>query len=301
MINLLNCSSIGLANIITILKRILDVIWIITPILAIIYLTINITKIMINPDEKKIPKKIQNQILAIFIVFMIPTIINATMYILGEKTDLSSCWKDATATATFKETSTYQEPLTNLPKNQIIEDRSVYEKGEKRTENNNNNQTATNNTSLDNLFSAAKKAANHTYTRGYHYDDAQSWDGIDMKDRHGKNAVSCDRGVGLTLYYAGLTTTDPNKLNLDTLSSELGSRGWKKITNYNSLQPGDIVFYDNDKDGDLDHTFLIGESIDKRYDWGSDKRIQYLYEYSGGMPFREGISSSSFEYAYRMP
>ena len=303
MINILSCSSIGLANIITILKRILDIIWIITPILAIIYLAINITKIMINPDEKKLPKKIKNTLIALIFVFMVPTVVNAFMYMLDNKTDISSCWKEATVKSNFKETSTYQEPVKNLPKNYILENSKDYEKGEERKNNNDNytSRTITNSTSLENLFNGARKAAEHTYKNKYHYGDAHSWDGVNMKDDSGKNTVSCDRGVALSLYYAGLTNTDPYKLSLDVLSNELASKGWKKITNYNNLQPGDIVFYDREHNGSLEHTFLIGESINKRYDWGSDDRIKYRNQYSGGMPFTEGISSSAFYYAYRMP
>ena len=296
MFYILNCSSIGVANIITILKRILDVIWIITPILAIMFLTVNIIKLMANPDEKKIPKKIKNQLLSLFIVFLIPTIVNATMAILNDSTDISSCWNDAIVKSNFEETSTYQEPANHIPRGKIEPDRSDYEKGEERTD----NITPVNSTSLENLFKAARRAANHTYTRGYHYGNALKWDGTDMKDRSG-NTVSCDRGVALTLYYAGLITTEPHKLGLPALSSELQRKGWKKITNYNELKPGDVVFYDREHNGSLEHTFLIGESLNKRYDWGSNDRIKYRNQYSKGMPFTEGISSSAFYYAYRMP
>ena len=299
MFYILDCSSPGIANLITVIKNILNLIWIIAPILAIIYLAINITKIMINPDEKKLPKNIKNTLLALIIVFLVPTIVNAFMYMLDDSTDISSCWKDATAKSNFKETSTYQEPVTNLPKNSILPNANDYEKGEERKDN-----TTTyngNNTSLSNLFNGARKAANHTYTNGYHYGDAHSWDGVNMKDDSGKNTVSCDRGVGLSLYYAGLTNTDPYKLTLNVLSNELATKGWKKITNYNELQPGDIVFYDRQHNGSLEHTFLIGEKINQRYDWGSNDRIKYRNQYSKGMPFTEGINSHAFYYAYRMP
>ncbi len=307
MIYMLDCSGVGIANIITILKRILNVVWIVTPILAIIYLAVNFTKLMANPEEKKLPKKIRNQLLALIIVFMVPTIVNAMMYILDDSTDISSCWKNAEVKSNFAETSTYQEPLTNLPRNSISEDRSDYEKGDKRTTPSDSGTSsstypAASSTSLANLFAAAKRADNHTYTRGYHYGNAVSWDGTDMKDGNGKNTVSCDRGVALTLYFAGLINTSPHKLGLPALSSELANRGWTKITNYDSLKPGDVVFYNSGSGTtSLGHTFLIGETIDSRYDWGMNQRIKHQGNYSGGMPFREGIARNRFLYAYRMP
>ena len=300
MLNILSCSSAGIANILKVLHNIFKLIWIVTPILSIIFLAVNLTKIVLNPDEKKLTKRLYNQLLALIIVFMIPTIVNAFMLMLGSSTDISSCWKEATSSTTLKETSSYQEPVSNVPKGKIIENPKDYDYGNKRASNSNNSSSASNNTSLNNLFAAAKQADQHTYNNGYHYGNALSWDGTNMKDQNG-NTVSCDRGVGLTLYYAGLTKTDPNKLTLNVLSNELGNRGWKKITNYNDLQPGDIVFYDRQHNGSLEHTFLIGEKINKRYDWGSNDRIKHRGPYSSGMPFTEGISSQAFYYAYRMP
>ena len=66
--------------------------------------------------------------------------------------------------------------------------------------------------------------------------------------------------------------------------------------------PGDIVFYNSGSGTtSLGHTFIIGETIDVRYDWGMDDRIQFKGNYSGGAPFREGISKERFLYAYRLP
>ena len=127
----------------------------------------------------------------------------------------------------------------------------------KKPEQKGEERKADNTTTISKLIEGAKKAAQHTYSNGYHYGDAHSWDGTNMKDDNGKNTVSCDRGVGLSLYYAGLTNTDPYKLTLTVLDKELSSKGWKKITNYNELQPGDIVYYKN-SDGSLKHVFLIG-------------------------------------------
>ena len=223
MINILNCQTPAIASIISILKNISNIIMIITPILAIIYITINLVKATINPEDKKIPNHFKNILLSLVIIFMIPTIINTVMYILDEKTDFSSCWKNVNYK--LQPTSAYQEPITNLPKKSLLQDEKDYEKGEERKNNTpSNNGIVSNSTSLQNLFNAAKQADQHTYNNNYHYGNALSWDGTNMKDKSG-NTVSCDRGVGLTLYYAGLTKTDPNKLSLGVLSNELGNKG----------------------------------------------------------------------------
>ena len=157
----MDCSSVELASIITILKNILNIVWIITPILAIVYLSVAIIKMAKDPEDKKLPKNVKNIVLALIIVFMVPTIVNALMYIVDNKTDISSCWKN---TISFAPTSEYQEPISNLPKNQKINNSKNYEKGDKRKEendpnnkNNSNGTTPATTASVQNLLKAAKK------------------------------------------------------------------------------------------------------------------------------------------------
>ena len=88
---LMDCNDIVLGSILVILRNILDIIWIVGPILAIVSLIINITLLMKDPDDKKVPKKIKNSILALVLLFFVPTIVNAAMYMLGENTIISSC------------------------------------------------------------------------------------------------------------------------------------------------------------------------------------------------------------------
>lgn len=70
------------------------------------------------------------------------------------------------------------------------------------------------------------------------------------------------------------------------------------------MKPGDIVFYDRNHNNAMeasDHTFLIGESLNLKYDWGSDASIKHQGNYSSGMPFNFQINCNEFGWAYRMP
>ena len=76
------CNNSVLFTFLAIVKTILNVLHIVVPLLLILSLTITITKLMQDPDEKKAPKKIINSLLAAIIIFFLPTFINVIPYIL---------------------------------------------------------------------------------------------------------------------------------------------------------------------------------------------------------------------------
>jgi len=86
------CSSPALAVTLRALKKIMGVIQIIGPILLIVSLSIQITQLLANPDDKKLPKKIFNSILAIILLFFIPVFINIIMKWMGSTFTVSACW-----------------------------------------------------------------------------------------------------------------------------------------------------------------------------------------------------------------
>lgn len=89
------CSDYGVAGILAILKRALNLIQLIAPILLILSLTIGLIKLMINPDDKKGKKPLFNQLIAILLCFLMPTIINLFFNIMPDKVEVSACWKVA--------------------------------------------------------------------------------------------------------------------------------------------------------------------------------------------------------------
>lgn len=124
------CNTQAMASIILILKNIFNIIMIIAPILAIISLTFKISKIVLNPDEKKEFKKINNSILALILVFLVPVIVNAFMLLLDDSTDISLCWNSVNKTNL--NSSSYVDPHNNK-KNSILPSSDDYEKGNERT------------------------------------------------------------------------------------------------------------------------------------------------------------------------
>ncbi len=125
MVNILvDCSSPALWSTLNILKKAFTLIQLVAPILLIISLIINITKLVANPEDKKLPKKLLNAVLATVIIFFIPILVNTVMNALGEDFEVSSCWN----TASNISKSTDYIDNSNGTKKKIYEGSTKYEK-----------------------------------------------------------------------------------------------------------------------------------------------------------------------------
>ena len=124
----MGCESQVLGNFMSIAKSIVNLIWIVGPILAIFSLCLSLIKLARDPDDKKLPKNIKNSVVALFILFFIPTIINALMLMLGDDYDFSSCWNRGYDVNSH---SSYIEPHSQGKKSGIISNPDDYQKGKK--------------------------------------------------------------------------------------------------------------------------------------------------------------------------
>ena len=89
------CNDASLLGILSVVKRIILLIQIIVPIILIVFGSYSFFRLTQNPDEKKGTKKVINQFIAAGIVFFLPIIVNAVMGMLGDNTNISSCWNNA--------------------------------------------------------------------------------------------------------------------------------------------------------------------------------------------------------------
>ena len=96
------CSSPVLKVTLGALKKIFTIIQIAGPIILILALTMHITKLVANPDDKKTSKKIVNSIIATVLLFFIPFLVNLVMQLMGENYNVSSCWNNAIIFNIFK-------------------------------------------------------------------------------------------------------------------------------------------------------------------------------------------------------
>ena len=86
------CGSYAVATLLSVFKRALNLIQMIGPIVGIIALVINFTKLMIIPDEKKLKNVIRNWAIAIIMLFLIPTCVNLVMRLFDDTFTVSKWW-----------------------------------------------------------------------------------------------------------------------------------------------------------------------------------------------------------------
>jgi beta-N-acetylglucosaminidase len=102
---------------------------VIGPIVLIVATTLNLIKLMTNPEEKKLLKKAINSALAAVILFAVPTLINATMGMLDESFSVSACWNNI---GDYNGTNSYIS-TSDVDKKSVVNNQSDYAKGEEKT------------------------------------------------------------------------------------------------------------------------------------------------------------------------
>ena len=127
MILAVECNSVGINNILYIVKQFMNLIMIIAPILLIISLTILFTQLIMKPEEKKLLGKLKNATLALVFVFFMPLVVNVLMSMLGNNTDISKCYNNVDK---ISNQSTYIATRDPKEAKSVIIKKEDYEKGE---------------------------------------------------------------------------------------------------------------------------------------------------------------------------
>ena len=92
------CQNEALSTVLPIVKSIMGIIQIVVPIALLVSFSISFVKLSINPEEKDSFRKLLNKIIAAVIIFLLPIIINVVIGLVGETTEFSSCWNNASDT-----------------------------------------------------------------------------------------------------------------------------------------------------------------------------------------------------------
>lgn len=121
------CSDSAMLALLTIVRRILAFIQIVGPLLALVSLSIHIIRLMKNPDDKKGWPRVKNSSIALVMLFFIPTIVNAAFGMLGDSTEISSCWNGANINIARE--VTYQPIDGTIKSKGFIINPGEYEKG----------------------------------------------------------------------------------------------------------------------------------------------------------------------------
>lgn len=129
------CGDSILIPFLSILKKFLNIIHIIVPLLLILSVTLSITKLMQDPDDKKAPKKIINSVIAIVLIFFLPVFLDVVVNLTGEEESISNCLNINQSQNNIS--SSYQE-INEGDKKKIIS--GTYEAGVQDDNTNTNNK-----------------------------------------------------------------------------------------------------------------------------------------------------------------
>ena len=296
------CHDPGIISLIAIIKNIMDIVQIIVPILLIVYLTIQLTRMVANPEEKKGMSKIKNQILATILVFVVPVIINAVMNMMPQTFQVSACWNVAGGKdeVIMSKSLKYQNTHTEKA-NKLFTDRSDYEKGEER-------KTADSSGVAGGLAAgdahgiiegAEKVHKMYESQRWFYYNSLGQlkWNDIKYSTNNPSKATCCATFVGSAFLVGNVFPENViNKYNynsVDGINSLCSAHNWIKISSYGSLKAGDIVIMTAPGSSGPGHVQIYAGN-GTWYNAGSTNAVQRANPYSSD-------ASGRFLWAWRIP
>ena len=137
------CTDHGLVLIIDIVRKVMSLMQIAVPIILVIWATVELIQLVMNPEEKNGVKKLINKFIAAAVVFLLPVFINITMGLIGDNFSITSCWNQAKSKAELaRQTSKYINPNGDEKTTSILPKPDDYDLGVK---------TSTSNISTGNL------------------------------------------------------------------------------------------------------------------------------------------------------
>ena len=323
------CDKSWIVEMLLIIKTLFKIACYIIPVIIIIVSIIGIFKAIKSGKEEDLFdnfKLLVKRIIAGLLIFFLPSIINYifTGILNNHEVEFLACFESASKEKVESLKEKEEKEAEAEKKKQEQEDekkqREAYEEEQKKKEGkresfeewqkrnkqeresneNNNYSNLTGNEWVDKLLSEAKSVTDYARENNFSYGDAP----INPAINHDAKLVSCDRCVGWFLYNMGYTNQpESHGLGVGAFPSWCEQNGFQKITDINSLQPGDVVFVNPNSSGSPGHVFLLGNKLEnglwERYDCGSVERIRLTGKYSGyqSQPFHEGIGG--FMYAYR--
>lgn len=127
------CDDFALSTSLDSLRKLLDLVQLLVPIILIIWSTVEFIKLMNDPEAKNGIKKVVNKYIAAIVVFFVPTFVNAVLGIMPDSFSVSSCWQQAKVNAEITRTlsNTYVSPYNSDVK-MIVANSDDYEKGNER-------------------------------------------------------------------------------------------------------------------------------------------------------------------------
>lgn len=90
-----NCSDYSFISILVVVKRVMEMIQVVVPIVLLISCIWGLIKLLINPDDKKGLPSMRNKVMAAVICIFIPFCVNLVLSWTENSFSVSACWKTA--------------------------------------------------------------------------------------------------------------------------------------------------------------------------------------------------------------
>lgn len=305
------CHDPGIVSLISIIKNIMDIVQIVVPILLVVYLSVQLTKMAMNPEDKKGMSKIKNMILATFFVFLVPILVNAFINMMPQSFQVASCWNvaggndEVVMSNSGKYLSTHEGDA-----NPFLNKIGDYEKGKKKEFGSKKAKEAgTSSGDYGGLAAGdgkgvidgcAKVHKMYEQQKWFYYSSLGQlrWNDIKYSTNNPSKATCCATFVGSCFLIGGVFTEgEINKFNYNSqygISELCQAHNWIKVSSYGNLQAGDVVIMTAPSSGGAPGHVQVYAGNGTWYNAGSTDAIQRTNPYASD-------ASGRFLYAWRKP
>ena len=262
---MLLCGDYKLALLLSLFHKFFNLIQIIVPILLLVMVIFDLTKLVINPEDKKRLNVIKNKCIAVVIIFFLPLIVSVFMNLVDEKYDFAQCY-NASPLMLEDVQSTEYISVHNGEAVKILQGEE-YEHGSAPVSNGSYSHN------VEMFMKSVQNTVEYARVHNYHYGNSHASpptsDGI----------ISCDRLISKALWDIGYTDQSPGGVVVAEMESYLMSHGWKKSTNIQDCKYGSAVLVGpNGVNGAPTHAFVCvsynpNTGIMQTYDEGAEWRI----------------------------
>ena len=160
------CNNSSFLSVVQVILNVIKLICTIVPILAIVFITIDFGKTLLSEtvdDNSKILKLVIKRLIFCVAVFIVPTLINATMLILDNiGVDFSECITNATTEKITELKEIETEEKQKIEKEKQSSNKDISKNDYSSTNNSNNSSTNNNSSSTNNNNSSTKSNSSST-------------------------------------------------------------------------------------------------------------------------------------------
>lgn len=125
------CNDYALVSVLDTTRRIFELIQLIVPILLILMAVIQFVKLSINPEMKGGLRQVLNKVIAAFIIFLLPVLIDSALGITSSNFKVSACWEQAKVSSeiTYSSNRSYVSDNETSRLSPMIINPDLYQRG----------------------------------------------------------------------------------------------------------------------------------------------------------------------------